>query len=307
MTHDKGIPDYTVEYDYERLIEEEKGHYLDIELTDDLREGGAHASDAWNYYWQKISERLSMDGHGDFAVYINKRFGHLERPIRILSLGSGYCGHELNIARRLTSDYTILCSDLNEQLFASAQEVSQTEGLNLEFVAADLNFFEIDAQGYDVIFAHASLHHVINLEHLFSRVNQGLVDGGVFHVIEVVGQDRKLIWDENEKYANALLDALPASVIGDLRIEAHEEEGMEGVRQSEILEHLHTFFDPVYEMRHGAFIRFICTNPEITRCFDAASPERKKLLDFLMAADDLAVQYGILRPLEVWGIYSPKR
>ena len=41
--------DYTKSYDYERLIEEKKAHYSDIEITSDLKEGGAHASERWTY------------------------------------------------------------------------------------------------------------------------------------------------------------------------------------------------------------------------------------------------------------------
>jgi hypothetical protein len=49
------MQDLTKDYDYARLIDEEKVHFSQIEITDDLREGGIHNGSAWNFYWQRVT------------------------------------------------------------------------------------------------------------------------------------------------------------------------------------------------------------------------------------------------------------
>jgi SAM-dependent methyltransferase len=298
--------DLTAAYDYERLVAQEKEHFLDEPLTADLKLGGIHAHGSWTYYWKRIDARIRA-GFGDVADLIARRHRGTTRAVRILSLGSGACGVELALARRLEAPHEITCTDLEERQFESARAVAAAEGLNLVFEARDLNFIDIASASWDVVFAHASLHHVINLERLYAAIVAGLRPAGFFHVVEVVGQNRKLIWDENEEYARELLRKLPREITRwtRFRVKPHHE-GMEGVRQADILPLLRESFDPVYELLHGAFMRFVCTHRKLGKRLDPADPARRRHLDFLIDADDDAVRRGILRPLELWGVYEPK-
>ena len=170
----------------------------------------------------------------------------------------------------------------------------------------DLNFIKIPKGECDLIFAHAALHHIINLEYLFDQIVDGLSDNGVFHLVEVAGMNRKLIWDENEGFANALLSQMPDRITRKLRLDVRAgAEGMEGVRQEEILPLLHKRFRPIFEWRHGAFMRFICTHPDLGRYFDPADNEARRYLDFLIDCDESSVRRGVLKPLELWGVYQP--
>lgn len=301
------MQDHTQLYDYARLIEEEKQHFSGIEITEDLKLGGGHANAAWHHYWDGIRREVQRWSPDAGISFMQDRFRDLGRPIRILSLGSGYCGNELDIARTLRRPCTITCTDINESLFSQARALAEAEGLSFEFRVADLNFIDIEPGRYDVIFAHASLHHVINLERLFEGVERGLAPGGILHLVEVVGENRRLIWDASQRFANALLDCLPDSLTGGIRVDVSiDPEGMEGVRQEDILPQLRARFDPIFELRHGAFIRFICTHPELGRRLDPSSPIRRQALEFLIECDSSAVRHGVLEPLEIWGFYVPK-
>ena len=79
---------------------------------------------------------------------------------------------------------------------------------------------------------------------------------------------------------------------------------MEGVRQEDILPLIRQHFQIIFEVRHGAFMRFICTNPELGRRLDPNQLHTKQALDFLMDCDASAVRNSILRPLEIWGVYE---
>jgi SAM-dependent methyltransferase len=299
--------DFTKAFDYERLVEEEKEHYSKIEVTEDLKEGGPHASPCWHYYWERVAGLIQTSEFMDMPGYLSRTFAHLERPIEILSLGSGYCGHELALARCLSRSYRIQCTDINGRLFDRARQVARAEGLAMEFNVADLNFMAIESKRYDLILAHAVIHHVINLENLFEQLATGLADRGIFHLVDVAGQNRKLIWDANERFVNGLLEAIPQHITAGLRVNVQEEaDGMEGIRQSEVIPQLRMHFAPLFEYRHGSFMRFICTNPELSQRFDPGDEGVRRYLDFLIDADVAAVRHGVLRPLEIWGVYRPR-
>lgn len=299
--------DLTKNYDYARLLEEEKAHYSDIAVTADLKEGGVHAGQCWQYYWQQVGKVISAGPIGYIGRYLDERFAGLSEPIDILSLGSGYCGNEIDLARYLGDKAHVTCTDVNPQLFTRARAVAQTERLNMAFEVEDLNFISIAPHRHHVIFAHAALHHVVNLEHLFSAIAQGLTGNGILHVVEVVGENRRLIWPQNEACANALLDAIPKRITQGIRLRVvPDDTGMEGVRQEEIIPALLERFSPLYEYTHGAFMRFICTHGELSARFDPSNPEAKRFLDFLIECDVAAVTHKVLRPLEIWGVYRPK-
>jgi SAM-dependent methyltransferase len=234
----------------------------------------------------------------------------------------------------MSKPYRLRCTDINEKCFERAKDVVQREGLSVEFEVADLNFLQLEPKRYDLIFAHASIHHVINLEHLLDQVAQALTNLGIFQLVEVVGKNRTLIWDQNERLADTLLAALPKRITGGLLLHAdrpakgvlrrirrairkivvikpllrilRQPSGMEGIRQSEILFHLRQRFTPLFELRHGAFIRFICTNSALTARFDPNDAEALQCLEFLIDTDEAAVLHGILQPLEIWGVYRPR-
>ena len=302
------MKDLTGGFDYDRLIREEKEHYSEAEITADLKEGGGHTNASWGYYWRRVGEAYAGSPYASMPAFIESRFADVERSIEILSLGSGYCGHELALSERLGRSHRMTCTDVNPELFARARDVVAAKGLSVEFQEVDLNFIELEPNRYDLIVAHAVLHHVINLEHLFDQVAGGLREGGALGVTEVVGPNRKQIWEENENLANALLAALPEDLIGGLRLDvADDDVGMEGIRQEDILPLLHERFEPLFELRHGAFMRFVCTQPEIGRRLDPDDPKTRGYLDFLIDCDQSAVERGLLQPLEVHGFYVPHR
>jgi 2-polyprenyl-3-methyl-5-hydroxy-6-metoxy-1,4-benzoquinol methylase len=210
------------------------------------------------------------------------------------------------LAERLKCAYEITCTDINEALFTEARERAQERGLSLRFDVQDLNFIRILPDYYDMIFAHAVLHHVINLEILFDQIARGLTSGGILQLVEVIGKNRRLLWEENERFANVILDALPPDLTRGAKLQVTEEEGMEGIRQEEILPILRAGFEPLYEYRHGAFMRYVCTDERFGRYLNPEHELGRRYLDFLIDIDRSSIQNGILRPLEIWGVYRPR-
>jgi hypothetical protein len=77
----------------------------------------------------------SDSGFGNLPAYVCQNFPAEDRPLEVLNLASGYCGHDLNLARKMTRPYRITCTDINEALFEKAKDTAKRDGLALD----DLN------------------------------------------------------------------------------------------------------------------------------------------------------------------------
>jgi len=60
------------------------------------------------------------------SACVCQNFKAEDRPLEVLSLTSGYCGHDLNLARKMTHPYRITCTDISEALFEKAKGRSKT-------------------------------------------------------------------------------------------------------------------------------------------------------------------------------------
>lgn len=190
---------------YQELVAEEIEHYSSIQTTDDLTEGGVHAHKSWAFYYDYLEKHLFGRGFADEVAVQAEQF---ERP-RLLSLGCGYGGHELEIARILRRPYQLIGVDLNPHIYSEAQRRAISEGLNVHFKSLDLNFVRIRPGAFDVIYAHASVHHVLNLEHLFSQVCDGLTETGRLVIMDIIGKTQVLFWKENVEFAASLIKRMP--------------------------------------------------------------------------------------------------
>ncbi|MGH7786822.1 MAG: class I SAM-dependent methyltransferase [Candidatus Binatia bacterium] len=79
----------------------------------------------------------------------------------------------------------------------------------VRFIQADLNFAELPAGAYDVIWSSGCLHHVINLEHLLAQIDRALRPGGLFAVHDFIGERRVQFSPARLARLNALLEEIP--------------------------------------------------------------------------------------------------
>lgn len=71
---------------------------------------------------------------------------------------------------------------------------------------ADLNFINLKENTYDIIIAKSILHHIINLEHLLCQVNKSLKQGGVFVVLDYIGENKQQWKKEKIIFINNILE-----------------------------------------------------------------------------------------------------
>lgn len=313
--------DLTGETDYERLVEEEIRHYSEIETTEELFEGGVHGSKAWAHNHGYVNDYIFGTTFFDEVADNANRFENS----RLLSLGCGYGGVDLQVARRLNKPYELVAVDLNPALFAGAAKCAREEGLNMRFKCVDLNFVEIVPNSFDVIYAYASIHHVLNLEHLFAALHAGLKQDGKLVFLDIIGQTQVLFWKENVEFAAEQVRKMPLRYKPKRRrfwknlapwfdpysiippyVEPSIQVGMEGIRQGEIESLIGNWFEPIKCHKYNSFMRLICTNPYLSQRLDPEIPADRAYLEHLMRLDYEQVQSGKLKPTEIFSVCRKK-
>lgn len=102
-----------------------------------------------------------------------------------LSLGSGLGRVEKYLIEQGFSEKieTIeLCANVNKKNRINDAMINVQKG--------DLNFIQLSPNTYDFILCHGVLHHLINLEHVLTQINNALTEDGLLLIYEYVGETR---------------------------------------------------------------------------------------------------------------------
>ena len=84
------------------------------------------------------------------------------------------------------------------------------EGLDgLSYEVADLNTAKFPSETYDVVYAHASLHHIFQLEHILDEIKQTLKPGGLFIAYKYIGPSQMQFPRRDLELADVFLNAIP--------------------------------------------------------------------------------------------------
>lgn len=258
-----------------------------------------------------ISATTGADLNGHVVARLRARSG-----VGLTSLGSGPAGIELAFARQ-APESAITCYDLNPQLLELARARVAAEALNLTCVEADLNHICLPPQSADIVFCHAALHHLIELEHVASEIRRALRAGGELIVVDVITDNGYRMWPETREAVRSIWRTLPAryrinhTAYPSPRLDFEpwesdtSESGMECIRSRDILPVLDGMFTRVAYVPYFALVRrFLDTmyGPN----YDLSEPADLALLDWLWQLDLHHLGSGGLRPETFFAIYRAR-
>lgn len=154
--------------------------------------------------------------------------------------------------------------DLSRKSIEYAREQAKNHNLDIDYYISDINDVILPHR-YDVIYAGASLHHISNLEHLFSEIHRTLKPGGLFILNEFVGPNRFQWTNMQIIIINCILRALPKELKtmpnGRLKssfsrpsLEEMAGDPSEAVRSEEILDLIYKNFNVIYRLDYGGTI-----------------------------------------------------
>lgn len=240
-------------------------------------------------------------------------------PARLVSLGAGNGEGELPLAARLAErgvrNLELVLLELNpvmiDRALARAAELGLGDRVRAE--QADLNTW-VAREPADIYIASHSLHHVVELEHLYDEVARTLDPDGVLLINDMVGRNGHVRWPEAGQILRRIWALLPERyrynhytklVDVDYPDVDCSTEGFEGIRAQDVLPLLLKRFHP------DVFVGFASViDPFIDRVYgpniDVTNEADLELLHTIARLDDAALELGILTPTHLIASFRRK-
>lgn len=301
---------------YDQRVERELQTYRDTEVVHDLPQ--------IFHYWSHNHLRPIFEDAG--IASIEAFFGdNLHAAAqrtgsaapRFLSIGSGNCDTEVSVALALRAmglkDFVLECMELNEDMLLRGKGHAESRGVagNLAFTRGDFNSWTASAR-YDGIMANQSLHHVLNLEGLFSQVKAGLHEKGYFVVSDIIGRNGHMRWPEALRIVHELWRELPESHKYNHALKRFENpyenwdcasEGFEGIRAQDVLPLLLQSFHFKTFVAFGNVID-IFTDRGFGPNFKPDDPRDRAFIDNVHRIDEDGIAKGTLTPTHMIAVLS---
>jgi len=111
---------------------------------------------------------------GKLAKALGGKLGHYERGLEI-GAGTGYFGINLALAGTI-DDYT--ASDISPGMLSVLSKTATTLGVDATTVCTEAAELPFEDESFDIVFGHAILHHLPDLDGAFSEFLRVLRPGG---------------------------------------------------------------------------------------------------------------------------------
>lgn len=304
--------------DYARRIEREIENYLD--------DVDVHALPDIFHYWSNRYVRPMFEGIGTthpedlFVRYLLEAASDSDRSSpRFVSIGAGNCDVECGLADQLIARgldrFTFECIDINPHMLERGRAMAVERGLEdrVRPMRGDFNDWAPEGH-YDAILANQCLHHVQNLEGLFSAIDRSLETHGRFITSDMIGRNGHQRWPEAEKIVRGIWAELDDRYKYNHQFQKlqldfvnHDcaSESFEGIRAQDIL--------PLLIERFGfdVFIAFgNVVDPFIDRGFghnfSVDSDDDRRLIDRLHEIDEAGFADGTLTPTHLVAVMRRK-
>ena len=279
-----------------------------------------------NVYWKqrhhnaRFYETTGSKNHiGLYAEAFKQGFENSGNT-RAMSIGSGDGMVEVQVAKKLEelgiTDYEFHLLELSPIQNERARKMVKDANLSGRFETfdADLNDWEATTT-YGAAMAHHSLHHVVELEHLFDQVKSSLVDGGTFATFDMIGRNGHMRWPETYQFVNALWHALPAEKQKHLVLKWTSEnyrdhdcstEGFEGIRAQDIMPELIKRFNFSTLFTWGG-LTDVFVGRGYGGNFDPAVEADRKFIDLVDELNEALIENGTIKPTIVAAIMQKEK
>ena len=195
----------------------------------------------------------------------------------------------------------------------SARKTAQAEGLDgLTYEVADLNTVQLPAKTYDIVYAHAALHHIFQLEHVLDQIRKTLKPGGLLVAYEYIGPSQMQFPRRDLELADSFLKLIPERYRKLQRAKGTKEEAFrfsldvmnrsdpsEGIRASEIVPLIASRFEIKHFRYVGGTLLLLVFN-EIAGNFLENDLEILPLVDALITLDNFLIDYAVLPSYHVY-------
>lgn len=251
-----------------------------------------------------------------FSNLLNSAYRSQIKSPSFISIGSGNCDLEIDIAKNLIKagldNFTLECLDINPAMLDRGKRLAKDNGVfeKLLFVEGDFNEWVPDKK-YQGVIANQSLHHVVQLEHLFDQIKNCLDNNGNFIISDMIGRNGHQRWPEALKIVNKFWKELPNSKKYNVLLNRLEEEydnfdcskeGFEGIRAQDVLPLLNKRFECEKFVGFGNVIDIF-----VDRCFghnfNPDLQEDRDFIDRVHLEDEHGFADGSLKPTHMVAVF----
>ncbi len=261
-----------------------------------------YASADW-WIVPKVKERwnLLITGNTDtnYKTYFVENYLQNRKGLRLISLGSGFSQHEIELAKYSNFE-KIICVDIAKDRMLEAEAKANELNLkNIEFVCADFNDYNMIKEHFDVVFFHASLHHFDNIESFIgTTIKNSLKPNGLLVINEYVGATRLQFPKHQIAKINEALEIIPKKYrsryksnllkkkyYGSGILRMFIADPSECVDSASILPAIHSNFHTVIEKPYGGNI-LMSALKDISHHFVNLDTEKNLILEKLFSLED---------------------
>ena len=243
-----------------------------------------------------------------YAAFILESFGKTGIR-RVLSVGAGDASIEIGVANALrargATGFRIDCLELSPVLVERAEHSVRQHGLAQELFPqlCDINRWQPDAV-YGAVMAHHSLHHIVELEHLFAAIEAALAADGLFLTQDIIGRNGHMRWPESLAAIGHIWRQLPIRFKYNHALRRLEQEfdnwdcsteGFEGVRAQDILPLCVERFKFRRFLGWGSLME-VFTDRGFGPNFDPADPFDREILRRIQLLEDGLIDTGFIKP-----------
>lgn len=240
--------------------------------------------------------------------------------LRILSLGSGLCIVEQNVALELRkqgyTNFHIECLEMSPERCSAATQRFSEQGLSdlISVREQDLSQWKPEKGLYTSVMANHSLHHFVALEQIFKGIERGLDSQGLFVINDIIGRNGHQRWPEVLVHLRSIWKSIPIkykfNYVSDCVDEVYENKdysrkNFEGIRAQDILPMLNEHFRATHFVAEGGlpddFIDRIYGHN-----FDPDSPEDCKLIDQIGFLNSMLIDAGTIKPTMILAWFCKK-
>ena len=304
--------------DYERRIKTEAMHFSseaktsqkDSDRVERFSPKVPAFDEAMRLYQPVFYEKMP---HMALEQYILDYISVNNQETSIVSLGCGTGDWEVALSEK-SDKISMELVEINSDLLKYAKRYSEKNNLKIKTIVQDANKLELDADKYDFVIVRSSLHHFLELEHVFEEIKKILKHNGKFLIMgEVIGRNGQLLYEETRVVVNNILKALPEKFRfnhNDNKIDDefpkidYAKDSFEAIRSEEIYSLVLKYFHSVEHIAFDAIISYLLDfryGPN----YDLNNELDKSLIKTITELDKYYLKEKILKPTSLFGIFSP--
>ena len=254
--------------------------------------------------------------------------------IRIVSLGCGTGDWEIELVEKAPKKIEMDLVEINEELLKYTKDYGIKNNLKIKTIIQDVNKLELTSEYYDFVVVRSSLHHFLELEHVFEEIGKSLKPKGKFLVMgEVIGRNGQLLYDETREVVNKIMSILPekyrvnhnTKTILSKAMEKlpekfrlkhdsnvidktfpnidYAKDSFEAIRSEEIYPLIMKYFNPVEHIVFDAIISYLLDfryGPN----YDLNNKLDRTILELIVQLDMYYLENKILKPTSLFGIFE---